>query len=67
MRNCIILETDIEQGMENDQAKISLKNKKLSSLLLMFMGQGIWKLESQETREVRNMDAIYKIFEGKYG
>jgi hypothetical protein len=68
MGNFIILETDIEQGKERNQAKISLKNKKLSTcFLLMFMGEGIWKLEGQKTREVRSMDAIHKIFVGMYG
>ena len=33
----------------------------------MFMGEGIWKFEGQETREVRNMDAIHKIFVCVYG
>ena len=50
-----------------NQAKISLKNEKLSRFLLMFMGEGIWKLEGLETREVRIMDATYKIFVCAYG
>ena len=52
----------------NFQAKITLKiNEKSSNLLLMFMGEGIWKFECHETRNVRNMDAINKIYEGTYG
>jgi hypothetical protein len=31
------------------------------------MGEGIWKLEGQETREVRNMDVTHKIFIGMCG
>ena len=33
----------------------------------MFMGEDIWKLEGQETREVRNIDAIHKISVGMNG
>jgi hypothetical protein len=33
----------------------------------MFLGEAIWKLEGQETREIRNMDAIHKIYVGVYG
>jgi hypothetical protein len=31
------------------------------------MGEGIWKLEGQETGEVRNMYATRKILVGVYG
>jgi hypothetical protein len=68
MRICVILETEADEGKEKIQAKIGLKrNEKLSSLLLTLMGEGIWKLECQETRDVSNMEAINKIFEGTYG
>jgi len=64
MRNFINLETYRKRKGKN-QAKISLKNEKLSLFFNVYGRrdmEGIWNFEGLETTEVRDMDAINKIF-----